>query len=166
LKGDKLFDGNWGYDAGFRYSEVQNSAVFNGVSAARFNRILNAADPIFDPTSSQFIGTTTPYNPFGDYRRPIASNFLPVDFAQIAAKDLEISKLTTLDLNIYTTSLFTLPAGGVGLAFGGQFRREAFEQNPDELKLEGDLIGGGKAFITQCRQENLCFLCGGIHPHC
>src|SRR5205085_5756684 len=105
-------------------------------------------DPIFDPGSSQFIGTTTPYNPFGDYRRPIASNFLPIDFASINAKSLEISKLTTLDLNVYTTSLFKLPAGGVGLAFGGQFRREALTQKPDQLLLEGDvvgLIGGGTA---------------------
>ena len=26
LKGDKLFDGNWGYDAGFRYSETKNTS--------------------------------------------------------------------------------------------------------------------------------------------
>lgn len=157
VKGDKLFDGNWGYDAGFRYSEVQNSAVFNGVSSSRFNRILNAADPIFDPTSSQFIGTTIPYNPFGDYRRSIPSNLLPVAFAQITAKDLDISKLTTLDLNVYTTSLFTLPAGGVGLAFGGQFRREAFEQDPDELNLEGDIIGSTKSFITHAGRKTYAF---------
>ena len=50
-------------------------------SASRFNRILNAADPIFDPTSSQFIGTTIPYNPFGDFRVPIPSNAASVAFA-------------------------------------------------------------------------------------
>ena len=74
LKGDKLFDGNWGYDASFRYSQVQNISSSTLQSASRFNRILNAADPIFDPTSSQFIGTTIPYNPFGDFRVPIPSN--------------------------------------------------------------------------------------------
>ena len=66
LKGDKLFNGSWGYDASFRYSQVQNISTSTLQSASRFNRILNAADPIFDPTSSQFIGTTIPYNPFGD----------------------------------------------------------------------------------------------------
>jgi hypothetical protein len=30
-----------------------------------------------------------------------------------------------LDATIYTTALFNLPAGGVGFAFGGQFRRES-----------------------------------------
>ncbi|HEY4282222.1 MAG TPA: TonB-dependent receptor plug domain-containing protein, partial [Chthoniobacterales bacterium] len=39
LKGDKLFDGNWGYDAGFRYSETKNTSRFTLVSASRFDRI-------------------------------------------------------------------------------------------------------------------------------
>src|SRR4051794_27511152 len=93
VKGDKLLDGNWGYDAGFRYSEIENDFTGNFVSASRYSRILNAADPIFDPTSSQFIGTTTPYNPFGDFRRPIAANALPVAFATVHPKDVDSSKL-------------------------------------------------------------------------
>src|SRR3954467_930811 len=92
LKGDKLFDGNWGYDAGFRYSEITDISQSTVTSTSRFNRILNAADPIFDPTSPQFIGTTTPFNPFGDYRVPIASNLAPVNFATVHPKTLEISK--------------------------------------------------------------------------
>ena len=49
FKGDKLFDGNWGYDAGFRYSQIKNIQTGTQVSISRFNRILNQADPIFDP---------------------------------------------------------------------------------------------------------------------
>ena len=64
VKGDKLFDGNWGYDAGFRYSQIKNTLQGTLVSVSRFNRILNANDPIFDPTSPSFIGTTIPFNPF------------------------------------------------------------------------------------------------------
>src|SRR4030095_4189282 len=108
LKGDKLFDGNWGYDASFHYSQVQNISSDTLQSASRFNRILNAADPIFDPSSSQFIGTTIPYNPFGDYRVPIPSNAQPVGFAIVHPKEIDFSKLATVDLNIYTTSLFEL----------------------------------------------------------
>lgn len=157
VKGDKLFDGSWGYDAGFRYSEVQNTSKFQSVSTSRFDRILNAADPIFDPTSAQFIGTTIPYNPFGDYRRPIASNLLPINFARANVRDLEISKLATLDMNVYTTSLFKLPGGDVGLAFGGQFRRETFDQDPDQLNLEGDVLGGGKQFTTSSGRKTYAF---------
>ena len=141
LKGDKLFDGSWGYDAGFRYSQLKNVQTGQQVSASRFNRILNAADPIFDPTSPQYIGTTVPFNPFGDYRAPIASNQATVAFARVHPKDEDLSKLATLDATVYTTSLFELPGGGIGFAFGGQFRRETLEETPDMLNVEGDIIG-------------------------
>src|SRR6184192_829397 len=141
IKGDKLFDGTWGYDFGFRYSQLKNVQTGKQVSASAFNRILNAADPIFDPTSPQFIGTTVAFNPFGDYRNPISSNSATVEFARVHPKDEDTSKLWTLDATIYTTDLFTLPAGGVGLAFGGQFRRESLKEEPDMLNLEGDIVG-------------------------
>jgi iron complex outermembrane receptor protein len=153
LKGDKLFDGSWGYDAGFRYSQIMNTSTDTLVSGSRFDRILNAADPIFDPASSQFIGTTIPYNPFGDYRRPIATNALPIAFALIQPKEIDVSKLATLELNIYTTSLFSLPAGTVGLAFGGQFRRESLEQNPDDSLVTGDILSTGPGNFTHAGRK-------------
>jgi iron complex outermembrane recepter protein len=141
VKGDKLFDGTWGYDAGFRYSQLKNTQTGTQVSASRFNRILNQADPIFDPNSPQFIGTTTAFNPFGDFRRPIPSNEATVEFARVHPKDEDTSKLAELNANIYTTALFNLPAGGVGFAFGGQFRRESLKENPDMLNVDGDVVG-------------------------
>src|SRR6184192_1175469 len=135
IKGDKLFDGSWGYDAGFRYSQIKNVQTGTQVSASRFNRILNQADPIFDPTSPQFIGTTVAFNPFDDYCVPIPANEATVEFARMHPKDEDASKLWTLDATIYTTALFNLPAGGVGFAFGGQFRRESLKENPDMLNV-------------------------------
>ena len=164
LKGDKLFDGSWGYAAFFRYSQIKNTATGNGVSGSRFNRILNAADPIFDPSSTQYIGTTVPYNPFDDFRRPIATNFLPVAFATVHPTEIDLSKLGTLDLNIYTTSLFKLPAGGFGLAFGGQFRRETLTQEPDQLQVSGDILGGGTAFFTNAGRKTYAFYAEGYLP--
>lgn len=157
LKGDKLFDGSWGYDAGFRYSQIKNTSTGTLVSGSRFDRILNAADPIFDPTSSQFIGTTIPYNPFGDFRRPIATNALPIDFALIHPKSVDLSKLATLEINIYTTSLFNLPAAGVGLAFGGQFRRENLQQGPDDLLVAGDVVSTGPGNFTKAGRKSYAF---------
>ena len=141
LRGDKLFDGTWGYDAAFRYSQIKNTQTGTQVSSSAFNRILNQADPIFDPASSQFIGTTTAFNPFGDFRTPIASNAATVAFATVHPKDEDLSKLATLDATIYTTALFDLPAGGVGFAFGGQFRRESLDEQPDALNVAGDIAG-------------------------
>ena len=141
VRGDKLFDGTWGYDAAFRYSQLKNTQTGTQLSASRFNRILNQADPIFDPTSPQFIGTTVAFNPFSDFRVPIPSNAATLAFARVHPKDEDTSKLATLDATIYTTALFDLPAGGVGLAFGGQFRRESLKENPDMLNVEGDIVG-------------------------
>ena len=141
LRGDKLFNGTWGYDAGFRYSQIKNTTTGQQVSISRFNRILNQADPIFDPASPEYIGTTTAFNPFGDFRVPIPSNEGSIEFARIHPKDTETSKLATIDGTIFTTSLFDLPAGGVGFAVGGQFRRESLKEDPDQLNVSGDVAG-------------------------
>src|SRR5205814_1044926 len=114
VKGDKLFNGTWGYDGAFRYSQIENTSEFRNVSVSRFNRILNAADSIFNPTKPDFIGTTIPYNPFGDFRVPIATNQPLIDFAIIHTRDLNTSKLATLDLNIYNNDTNSLvPKVGV-----------------------------------------------------
>src|SRR4051812_36494365 len=141
FRGSKLFNGTWGYDTALRYSQVKNTTTGQQVSISRFNRILNQADPIFNPASSQYIGTQLAFNPFGDYRVPNPSNDAAVEFARVHPKDIDTSKLTTVDANIYTTDLFDLPAGGVGLAFGGQFRRESLDEDPDQLNVIGDIAG-------------------------
>src|SRR5438128_11174140 len=157
IRGDKLFDGTWGYDAAFRYSQLKNTVTGQQVSASRFNQILNQADPIFDPTSSQFIGTTVAFNPFGVYRAPIPSNEATVEFARVHPKDEDTSKLATLDATIYTTALFNLPAGGVGLAFGGQFRRESLKEEPDMLNLEGDIVGNSPVPTAEGGRKTYAF---------
>jgi iron complex outermembrane recepter protein len=139
VKGDKLFNGTWGYDGAFMYSQIEQISRFQGTNGPRFERILNAADPLFDPTSSEFIGQTIPYNPMVDSRHVTFPSNLPlIDFARLNTKDLFTSKLATLDLNIYTTDLFDLPAGGVGLAFGGVFSRESYRIDPDDQDRLGE----------------------------
>src|SRR5262249_19372374 len=81
LKGDKLFDGSWGYDAGFRYSQILNISQTRDADGPRFERILNANDSLFNPTSPDFIGQTIPYNPFNDFRVPIATNIPLINYA-------------------------------------------------------------------------------------
>src|SRR5437870_3207756 len=151
VKGDKLFNGTWGYDGAFMYSQIEQIARFRSVNVNRFERILNANDSLFDPTSGNFIGQTVPYNPFADTQHVVFPSNLPlIDFASLNTRDLVPSKLATLDLNIYTTDLFDLPAGGVGLAFGGSFHRETYIIDPDDqIRLENDIPftrGGRKSW--------------------
>lgn len=141
LKGDKLFDGHRSYDASFRYSEVDNTSGGTFVSAARFDRALNAADPIFNPASQQYIGTTIPYNPFGDFRVPIPSNAPSIAYATIHPVENDYSNLVVADFDLRSSELLTLPAGGVSLNLGAQFRRESIEQDPDKFFIAGDIVG-------------------------
>ena len=146
VKGDKVFGSNWGYDGAFRYSQIYTIAQIQTASASRLNRIMNANDSIFDPTSGDFIGTTIPYNPFTSFSEPtFASNIPSILFARANVRDLTKSALTTADLHFYTTDLFDLPAGPVGFAFGGDWRREQFDFNPDDTDKTGDQIGVGIA---------------------
>lgn len=146
VRGDRLFDGSWGYDASFRYSRMEVNTNITTASSSRFQRTLNAADPIFDPASPEFIGTTVPYNPFGDYRVPIPNNFRFRDFVTIHPHERDVGTLRSFDLNIYSTHLFDLPAGPVGVAFGAQFVHETNDQVPDAILRAGDELGVGGVF--------------------
>jgi len=64
LKFDNVAD-KFTVDAKIRYSEIENRDNIRLINTARLLRALNAADPIFNPSSSSYIGTTSPYNPFG-----------------------------------------------------------------------------------------------------
>ena len=140
LRGEKLLDGNWGYDVAFRYSRIDATIDFTIPSISRFNRVLNAADPIFDLSSRQFIGTTVPFNPFGDFRRKIPNNYRFGDFVIVHPREEDIGGLAVFDLNIYSTRLLDLPAGGVGLAFGAQFQDEMLSQDIDKRLETGDIL--------------------------
>ncbi len=141
VKGDKLFNGTWGYDGAFMYSQITQYSQSIVSDGGRVNRIMNANDTLFNPTSSDFIGQTIPYNPFGDGQHVVNPDNTPlIEFATQKAKTTGVSKLATLDLNIYTTDLFDLPAGGVGLAFGGSFNRESYNISvDDQTRLENGI---------------------------
>src|SRR6266571_1377238 len=145
VKGDKLVNGTWGYDGAFVYSQIEQNSRFQGENLRRFEEIMNANDVIFNPASASFIGQTVPYNPFGDWQHvpSPATNQTLLDFARLHTRDLFTSKLATLDLNIYTTALFDLPAGGVGLAFGGGFNRESYRIDPDDQNRLGENVDAG-----------------------
>ena len=77
IKGDKLFDGSWGYDGGFRYNNIKASSTGTLVSSSRLNRVLNQNDPIFQPGG--LLEGATAFNPFGDALKG------PADSANAAA---------------------------------------------------------------------------------
>jgi outer membrane receptor protein involved in Fe transport len=109
---------------------------------------MNAADPIFNPSSAEYIGTTTPYNPFGYYRNPIPNNQKIVNYALIDVKDVNESTLGQFTFVLSTAELLQLPAGPLGFAIGGDVRHEELEQFPDPYGATGDLIGSSPNATT------------------
>ena len=133
--------GKWNLDASVRYSSITNNLNAKLISTSRFLRAMNAADPIFNPSSASYIGTTQPYNPFGYYQKPIASNSAPVNFATLYQRDENVSRLLDAGATLNTASLMELPGGDVGFAVGTEFYREAITQLPDSALQSGDVLG-------------------------
>ena len=148
LKGENIA-GKWNFDSGYSYSSIRDTSRNTLVSASRFNRLLNANDSFFRPGSDDYLGTTSPYNPFGYYQVSIPNNAAIVGAALINTKDLNESKLNQVNAVISTGSLLDLPAGAVGFALGADFRHEQLVQNPDPYGATGDLIGSSPSAITQ-----------------
>ncbi len=142
------FAGTWNLDTGYRYSQISDDSRYRMVSISRFNRILNQADPIFDPASPDYIGAQTAYNPFGYYLNPIASNRPDLNYATVNVHDHNLSTLWNGFLSLNNPSLFRLPAGAVGIAAGLDFRQETLEQVPDPYEVEGDILGSSEATPT------------------
>ena len=141
------------FDAGYSYSAIKDTSRNTLVSSSRFNRLLNANDTFFQPGSPDYLGTTTPYNPFGYYKVSIPNNEKVVGAAKINTKDLNESKLNSVNAVISNASLADLPAGPVGFAFGADYRMEQLAQYPDPYGATGDLIGSSPNAITQGQRK-------------
>jgi outer membrane receptor protein involved in Fe transport len=152
IKGENIA-GKWNFDAGYSYSAIRDTSRNTLVSAARFNRLLNANDSFFQPGSDDYLGTTSPYNPFGYYKTSIPNNARIVNAAKINTKDLNESKLNQFNAVVSTGSLLDLPAGPVGFAIGGDLRHEQLDQYPDPYGLTGDLIGSSPNAITHGQRK-------------
>jgi outer membrane receptor protein involved in Fe transport len=152
IKADNLAD-KWNFDAGFRYSDIKDVSDQRLISASRFNSIVNANDPIFNPSSPTYVGTTIPYNPFGYFRNPIANNAKLVSYAQIWTKS--ISEGTMLDATavLSTNDLFAMPGGGAGFALGYEYRNEQVEQSIDGFAAGGDIFGNTPTAGLEARRK-------------
>jgi len=139
IRVDNIAD-KWNFDASIRYSSITNNLNAKLISTSRFLRAMNAADPIFNPGSPSYIGSTQPYNPFGYYRNPIASNNAPVAFATHYQRDESTSRLTDAGATLSTGNLMEIAGGDIGFAAGTEFYREAITQLPDSALQAGDIL--------------------------
>jgi hypothetical protein len=110
VKADRIL-GKWNVDVGYSYSQIKDTSRNSLDSISRFNRLVNAADSLFSPGSSDYSGQTTPYNPFGYYQVPIATNQTITGLAKVDTKDMNKSDLGQLTFTAATgSSLNSMPA--------------------------------------------------------
>ena len=139
LRLDNIAD-KFTFNAVGRYSTIENAQNNRLISTARLLRSLNANDSIYNPASPDFIGSTSPYNPFGYFRNPIAANTAPVAFATQYQRDYNSSRLFDGGISLTTGELMDTAAGSVGFAIGADYRREAITQNPDSAIQAGEIL--------------------------
>lgn len=125
LEGEIGFDWSWQAAVVHSSSKVVEVAT-NAIRASDLQRALD--------------GTTlaTALNPFG----PTQTQSV-IDGLVTTSQGYSASETTSLDFSV-SGLVFDLPAGGVGVAFGGESRREELRDNPDTASYVGS--GGGSPF--------------------
>ena len=162
IQGEDVEVGNsaWGFDVGFRLSRVEELSLLRRVSISRLNRLMNAADPWFDPSSNEFLGTANPYNPFGasqfdgywnENNRALAGH------ATTVLKNSAKSEVLFGYANVSSSDLYELPGGDLGLALGYDWRRESIRQSPDLLFATGDIAGESTRTATNAGRSIQAF---------
>jgi iron complex outermembrane recepter protein len=115
----------WEWETGFRYNEDYRIERFGGIVN---NNALRVA--LLDTNPA------TAFNPFGlNQNTKFAIDRVFVTTTHIGATQLELE-----DLKL-TGDLFSIPAGPVSFAIGGEHRREFTSDNPDALTSSAQTIG-------------------------
>jgi iron complex outermembrane receptor protein len=144
-----IYGKEWAYDVYASYGKYRNTQEFVGFPEANRIRAALAGCPAGSPTGPVGrLGTPTtcvPLNPFG------ANNITPDQADYIAAKgQVGVTEIEQKNVVASVTGdLFTLPAGPVSFAFGGEYRDIAYDDLPPEGVQTGTLLGGNSAGPVQ-----------------
>jgi iron complex outermembrane receptor protein len=115
----------WNWETGFRYNEDNRLERFGGIVN---NNALRVA--LLDTNPA------TAFNPFGLNQNSKAV----LDKIFVTTNRLGATSLTLEDLKL-NGDLFSLPAGPVSFAIGGEHRTERARDNPDALTASGQTLG-------------------------
>jgi iron complex outermembrane receptor protein len=121
----------WQWESGFRYNEDDRTQLLGGIVD---NNALRAALLDTNPATS--------FNPFGLNKNSPAV----INKVFVTAHHLGKASLILEDLKV-TGNLFTLPAGPISFAIGGEHRTEHINDQPDALLASGQTIGAA-AFVS------------------
>jgi len=123
----------WTYDAGLTYSKNTVTQLSHNQTSDRL--VQNALNGIM------LNGTLRHLNPFGP-NHPDVLNYLRINNPNWDTFEVRAADLST------SGPVFTLPAGDVNLAVGGELRTEDLRNIGTQLNRDGQLVGGGQGSDT------------------
>jgi iron complex outermembrane recepter protein len=126
---------NFTWETAFLHAENQVTNTNTNQSLDR--KVQAALSGVRGPVS----GRTLYLNPFGP-NDPELVNYLRSSFTRDSRFDLDLGDFTV------SGEVFRLPAGPLGLALGGEVRKESFLSNRSEDERAGQVIGGSEGFNT------------------
>lgn len=156
VRGD--IGGGWGYDANYMYARTRNSQRQNGniaisnfiaatttafrnpttgaISATPFAGVTNGGELVCADASARAAGCV-PANIFGTGNISQAA----INYLAIGATNLQEYTTEVASAVLTNSNLFDLGAGGVGIAVGAEWRREAGSVTPDQYLASGNVAG-------------------------
>jgi len=137
MKGD--IAGGFSYDGYYMYARTKNSQRQLGNVA--IDRFKDAVTTAFDANGNLVCRSgapnCAPANIFGLNNLSQAA----IDYISVGATNLEEYTTQVASFAITNPSLFDLGAGGVGLAFGAEYRSERGQITPDTYLASGNVAG-------------------------
>ena len=131
----------WNYDGYYMYSRTKNTQRQAGnIAIDRFlnatNNVLLNGELVCASASARDAGCV-PANIFG------FNNLSPeaIDYLGITATNVETYSTQVASFAVTNPSLFDLGAGGVGVALGAEYRKEAGSVDPDTYLASGNVAG-------------------------
>lgn len=144
--------GGFSYDGSYMYSRTKNSQRQLGNVA--IDRFIAATSTAFDASGNLVCRDVTargsgcvPANIFGQGNLSQAA----IDYLSIGATNLEQYVTQVANLSITNSNLFDFGAGGVGIAFGVEWRSESGSVTPDQYLSSGNVAGFNPGQATSGR---------------
>jgi len=124
---------DWAYDVSYQYGENEFiNVTFNDVSASKFGAALSGCPADY----VQFVPDCVPISAFGvGSITAQQANFVRLNFT-----DTQIFERNLVTASV-DGSLFDMPAGPLGFAFGAEWRKDETSFRPDIAKQSGDILG-------------------------
>ena len=122
----------WDWESAFLHSEAETTDVTNRISNTLFQQAIARTTPdAYNPFAGGNINDTDAPGTFND---PATINSFIVPVSRVGE-----TSLTLADFKISNGALLELPAGGLGIALGVEFRSEEFSDDRDD-RLDGTIV--------------------------